>query len=250
MRKIAIINQKGGVGKTTTVLNIAHALALQGKRILVLDMDPQAHLTAGLNVNPRDCTGLDAALLDGESLKAHMLEVRNNLFLVPAGVRLCDVEILGAAEGRGERLRASLLPEQDWDFILIDSPPSAGMLVMNSLYAVDEILIPVSADYFGLQGVSYLMSTLKNFEDKLGHTLQHRFVVTRFHRRRTLGKEVLEKLQAYFPHAVLQTVIRELAALAVSPGFGQTIFEYDASCPAAKDYATLAEDIVQDRTKP
>jgi len=117
------------------------------------------------------------------------------------------------------------------------------------LYAAEEVLIPVSADYFGLQGVSYLMNTLKNFEEKLGHQLLHRYVVTRFHRRRKLAHEVLEKLQQYFPDAVMQTTIRELAALAVAPGFGQTIFEYDASSHAAGDYASLAMDILQERTR-
>jgi len=250
MRKIAIINQKGGVGKTTTALNVAHALALQGKRVLAIDADPQAHLTAGLNVNPRDCIGMDAVLLDGDAIDEHVLQVRENLSLLPAGVRLSDVEMLGAAEGRGERLRKALADVSGWDFIIIDSPPSTGMLVINVLYAVDEVLIPVSADYFGLQGVSYLMSTLKNFEDKLGHTLHHRYVVTRFHKRRKLAHEVLDKLVSYFPNAVLKTTIRELAALAAAPGFGQSIFEYELASPGAADYAALAIDILQERTLP
>ncbi|MDX8384394.1 MAG: ParA family protein [Ghiorsea sp.] len=250
MRRIAVINQKGGVGKTTTALNVAHGLALQGKRVLAIDADPQAHLTAGLNVNPRDCVGMDAVLLDGDAIGEHVLQVRDNLSLLPAGTRLGEVEMLGATEGRGEKLRKALADESDWDFILIDSPPSSGMLVVNILYAVDEVLIPVSADYFGLQGVSYLLSTLKNFEDKLGHQLKHRYVVTRFHKRRKLAQEVLEKLTSYFPDAVMNTQIRELASLAASPGFGQTIFEYEASSAGAKDYAALAHDILQERTLP
>ncbi|MDX8389267.1 MAG: ParA family protein [Mariprofundaceae bacterium] len=247
MRIIAVINQKGGVGKTTTVVNLAHALALSGKKILMLDLDPQAHLTSSFGKNPYKARGMDAILLDGETVADHVEQVRDNLSLVAAGIRLGDVEHMGSSVKIAERLRASLADVDEWDMVLIDCPPSSGLLVTMVMFAAQETLIPVTGDYLGMQGLSHLMATLKNFEQKLGHRLRHWIVMTRFHSRRRLAHEVQEKLKGYFPKSLLATPIREIAALASCPSFGQTIFEYDKRSKGVEDYQALAKDLLNER---
>ncbi len=250
MRIISVINQKGGVGKTTTTANLAHALALAGNRVTVIDMDPQSHLGTSLGVNGREYSGVDEVLLEGAAIEDVMISVRDNLVLIPAGTELNRIEQLGnGGLKKGELLKQALkgkLSEQD--FVLIDCPPSSGLLAINALIASHEVLIPVTGDYLSLEGLSFLMATIKTFKNKLGYSLREWIVVTRFHKRRRLGKEVLAKLLHYFPDNVLATQIRETAALAECPGRGNTIFEYRSKSNGAIDYKTLAADLMYSRT--
>jgi len=162
MRTIAIINQKGGVGKTTVAANLAHGLALQGKRVTVLDLDPQAQLSAMLGVVGHE-PGMDEVLLDGASLESKRRKVRENLYLVPANMRLAEIErIQDKKLSHGQRLKKALDGQlDDQDIVLFDCPPSSGLIVINALFATEEVLIPMLGEYLSLQGLSHLMAQLR-----------------------------------------------------------------------------------------
>lgn len=248
MRVIATMNQKGGVGKTTTTLNVAHALALGGQRVLALDVDPQGQLGAGFGLNGAAERGLDAVLLEGEVLAAVGVAARERLEVVPAGTRLAEFEF--ATEGgarRGWRLKEALAGVPDPDFVLIDAPPSAGLLAMNALIAADEVLVPVSGDYLALHGVSRFMRILAHIDETLKRRTRVWIALTRFNERRRLAREVREKLTEYFPGSVLPTPVRESVGLAESPARGRTIFEHQASGHGAEDYRALADDLLSQR---
>ena len=246
---IAVINQKGGVGKTTTTLNLAHALANKGQKVLAIDLDPQAHLTAGFGSLRKNQQGIADVLLEEADLNDVTVEARENVALVPAGVRLGELEHINAGGAkRGFLLRDALKNKtRGKDYVLIDCPPSSGILGMNALLAAKEVLIPVSGDFFALQGLSRLMGIFEHIEGSLKRKIEKWVVLTRFHERRRLAREVREKIAAYFPNHVFKTHIRETVALAESPGFGQTIFEYQASGNGAKDYLALADDMINNR---
>lgn len=246
---IAVINQKGGVGKTTTTLNLSHALAQLDKKILVVDLDPQSHLTAGYGVLQREQKGIADVLLGETELTDVIQETRENVFIIPAGTRLGELEHLSSGGAkRGYLLKDALENNvQQFDYVLIDCPPSSGILGMNALLAASEVLVPVSGDFLALQGLSRLMSIFQHIESSLNRKSKKWVVLTRFHERRKLAKEVKGKILSYFPDCVFQTAIRETVALAESPGFGQTIFEYKPKCNGANDYMELAADVINNR---
>ena len=227
MRIIAVINQKGGVGKTTTTISLAHALALQNHSVLAIDLDPQAQLTSGLGINPFTQKGVDQLLSGKADVESLVIKTRENLHLIAAGSKLNEFETLGGdTDKKGHVLRKLLQNlQKSYDYILMDCPPSSGLLVVNAIYAAEEVLIPVSGDYFSLHGVAHLMGTFKRFETKLDHSLAQWIVVTRFYPRRRLANDVLKKLMQHFPDRVLATQIRENTALAESPSFGKTLKE-------------------------
>ncbi len=250
MRTVAVINQKGGVGKTTTAANISFALAASGRRVTVLDLDPQGHLSAHLGHDPDAGPGLDQVLLHGAAPLPLTLDARPNLRLLPSGPDLHHVELASSsAGGGGNRLRNALrgVYEQE-DFVVVDCPPASGVLAINALVAVDEILVPVVSDYLGLRGLASLMGTLKRLEQLAQKTIGRLLVVTRFHKRRRISAEAVAKITTYFPGQVLATPIRETTALAESPGFGQTVFEYSPRSNGAADYRDLANDFLCRRT--
>ena len=245
MRVIAVINQKGGVAKTTTTANLGHALAMSGKKVTLLDLDPQGHLGAYLGVNDRSLPGMEQVLLNNTPLHEVTLKVRDNLELIPAGARLDRMEQL--TEGRldvSKRLKAAINALQgDTDYLLIDCPPSSGLLVIVALYSCHEVLIPVNGDYLSLHGVSHFLGTLKNVEKALGHGIKFQLAMTRFYPRRRLSRSVVGKLLEYFPGKVLATPVREAAALAEAPSYGKSIFEYAPKSYGSADYSALATDL-------
>ena len=246
-RTLAVLNQKGGVGKTTTSVNVAHALARAGHRVLGIDLDPQGHFAASLGID-HTRAGLDDVFFDRVALMERACPARDNLDVIPPGPRLPDAERMKGGRERGWRLQEALDALEPFpDFVIVDCPPSTGLLVMNVLIAVDEILMPVSCDYLALEGLSGLMRTLFQVERGLGFTTEKYVVVNRYHQQRRLPREVFAKLQAYFPGRVLHTPIRDNITLAEAPGFGQTIFEYSPRSHGASDYAALAEDILHKR---
>ncbi len=249
-RIIAVLNQKGGVGKTTTSYNLAYAYASLGKRVLAIDLDPQSHLAVSLGLKQTDLSGIDDIFLDGANAGEYILNQRDNLDILPAGFRLSEVERL-SAKGRQQAIvirDAIQTIKQGYDFIILDCPPTSGLLNFNALYASDEIIIPVSSDYLALHGLSQLMKTLNRARSFMEKPMTIWIALTRFATRRRLSREVLSKLMQYFPQQVLATPIRECVPVAESPSFGLSVIEYNAQCNGAKDYLSLADDIMKRRT--
>ncbi|WP_409524126.1 ParA family protein [Nitrincola sp. MINF-07-Sa-05] len=251
VRTIAIMNQKGGVGKTTTTVNLGHALAHSGKRVAVLDLDPQGQAAVSLGVdNLRP--GMDEVLLNGALIDEVKVEARKRLDLVVAGNLLGNVEQLkqGGVQ-RGHRLRKAI--EQSlltgYDFVLIDCPPSSGLLGINAMFAAQELIIPVASDYLSLQGLSRMMQILKRAEDLSGYRVDTWLVSTRMQKRRKLAGEVRQRMLKYFPDRVFATSIRESVLLAECPSYGKTILDYRLNSAGAEDYLSLAADVIGRRTE-
>lgn len=248
-RILAVLNQKGGVGKTTTTINLAHALARMGKKVTVVDLDPQSHLSLALGIVAKQRSGIDEVMLGSSQFVQQQIPARENLNLVVAGPRLQEIEQLsnGGAH-RGDLLRDALAGGVGGqDFVFIDCPPSSGVLVANALFATDELLIPMTSDYLALQGLSHLMGTLKKFETVLRKKYRMQIVMSRYVPTRRLSKDVLSTLQKYFAGQILATPIRETAALAECPSFGKTIFEYRPGWRSAQDFNALASDFLVGR---
>jgi len=243
------MNQKGGVGKTTTTINLGHALALEGKTVILLDMDPQGQVATGVGLENEQ--GLDKVLIDDQAIDDYIIEAREGLDVVPAGAELSDFEHLSTGgSSRGHKLRLAIENSSltDYDYVLIDCPPSSGLLGINAMFAAEELIIPVSGDYLSLQGLSRMMHILKRAESVAGREIKLWLVMTRMQMRRRLTKEVRERVLKYFPTRVLSTSIRESVALAESPSFGKTIFDYRVKSAGAEDYQALAQDILHGRT--
>jgi chromosome partitioning protein len=251
MRRIAVMNQKGGVGKTTTTINLAHALAQAGQRVTAIDLDPQSQLGTGLGVVANGHGGMDEVLISQTPLRQVLQAARERLQIAPAGARLTEFEFVssgGAQRGfrLSEALRDGLSNEE---FILVDAPPSGGLLAMNALLAVDEVLVPVTGEFLALDGVARFMRVLQHIDTSLQRKTRVWIALTRFNERRRLAREVRDKLLEYFPNAVLATPVRESAAIAESPGVALSIFEYQRRGNGADDYRSLADDLIHARTR-
>jgi len=249
VRLVSIVNQKGGVGKTTTVANLGHMLAMQGNKVTVIDLDPQGSLTVSLGIGEQGLAGIGEVLLEDNTIKDVTHEIRDNMQLISCGPRLAELEQMHQGSSEiANRLKKILSKMRMQDFVLLDCPPSSGFLVVSALYATKEIIIPVAGDYLALHGMSHLIGTLTQFEVSL--KLKHKtwIAVTRFHPRRRLAQDVLDNLVSHFPGKVLKTTIRETSALAEGPGFGQTVFEYREGSNGAEDYQNLAIDFSKGRT--
>lgn len=249
LRILAILNHKGGVGKTTTCFNLASAYAAKNLRVLAIDLDPQSHLTVSLGLHEPGLTGVDDIFLERSAAASFIINVRENLDILPAGFRLAEIEKL-SAQGRKQAkvLSQALQPVYDqYDMILLDCPPTSGLLNFNALYTANEVIIPVSSDYLALHGLSQLLKTLKSAEKFMQKPLQLWIAITRFTGRRRLSNQVRDKLIKYFPQQLLATTVRENAPLAESPSFGKSIFEYSKRSNGARDYAELADDILYRR---
>lgn len=260
-RTIAFLNQKGGVGKTTTTCNIGAALAEAGCRVLLIDLDPQAHLSLHLGVDGAAAGGTVYDLFVDEEFPVEdtLLRVRPNLTLLPAVVDLAAAESELANEPlRNEILRrriASIRP--NFDCILIDCPPSLGLLTINALALTEEVIVPMQAHFLALQGFSKLLETVALVSQGVNDSLKVSGVVLCNHESQsTHGKEVVEELKAFFEGergsgqpwqdaTVLTPVVRRNIKLAEAPSFGQTIFDYAPWCPGAIDYRTLAERLLR-----
>ncbi len=249
MRIVAVINQKGGVGKTTTTTNLCHAIAESGSKVTAIDLDPQGHLAVSFGVTGQNNGGIDEAMLKQKGVQKQIICVRKNLQLIISGSKLKEIEHLaGNHSPRGVLLKDALHGcFNDQDFVFIDCPPSSGLLVANALIAADEILIPMASDFLALQGLSHLMGTIKRFEKALKKNYKTLLVMSRYSPDRRISRQVLNVLLTHFPEQILATVIRETALLAECPSFGKTILEYSPKSRSARDFRSLALDFLEDK---
>jgi chromosome partitioning protein len=247
VRIVAIINQKGGVGKTTTTANLCHAIAELGSKVTAIDLDPQGHLAVSLGITASRIGGIDEAMLKEKKIHQQLISVRDNLQLITSGPKLKEIEHLADNKSpRGVLLKDALHDcFNDQDFVFIDCPPSSGLLVANALIAADEILIPMASDFLALQGLSHLMGTIKRFEKALKRKYKILLVMSRYSPNRRISSQVLNILLTHFPEQVLATVIRETALLAECPSFGKTILEYSPKSRSARDFRNLAHDFLE-----
>lgn len=249
-KAIAIFNQKGGVGKTTTNINLAACLAMKGKNVLVLDIDPQGNTTSGLGIDKRTLEYSTYDLLTNDNLKTinTILHTRTEgLDIIPASVSLAGVEVeLVSIKGREKRLKKALDQVKDqYDYIFIDCPPSLGLITINSLTAVDSVLIPIQCEFYALEGVSQLMSTIDIVRKNLNKDIEIQGVIlSMFDGRTNLSIQVVEEVKKYFGEKVYTTVIPRNVRLAEAPSYGLPIALYDPRSTGAEAYRDFAEEFL------
>jgi chromosome partitioning protein len=247
---ITVCNQKGGTGKTTSAINIATFLALLGKKIMLIDLDPQANATSGIGINKHSIQKSTYHVLLEELEIKEILQATaiTNLLLAPSNLDLtgAEVELVGAL-GREYRLKRALAKERDnFDFILIDSPPSLGLLTINGLCAADSVLIPVQCEYYALEGLSQLTNTVKLVKDNLNPNIFIEGVLlTMADFRTNLTKEVIQEARNYFKDKVYNTVIPRNIRLTEAPSFGKPVALYDKDSLGAQKYEELCKEILK-----
>ena len=249
-KAIAIFNQKGGVGKTTTNINLAACLALKGKRVLILDIDPQGNTTSGIGLSKKELgnTSYEILVEDKIDPKTAILETGvKNLDIIPASVQLAGAEVeLIQLQGREKRLKHALDQiKPEYDYIFIDCPPSLGLLTINSLTAVDSVLIPIQCEFYALEGVSQLMSTIEIVKKNMNPNLEIQGVIlSMFDGRTNLSVQVVEEVKKYFKEKVYTTVIPRNVRLAEAPSYGMPIMQYDPKSSGAQAYQEFAEEFL------
>jgi len=250
-RTIAVANQKGGVGKTTTAVNLAACLAVAEKRTLLVDMDPQANATSGCGVDAREVESLNIyhALLGDKTAQEVVHETQiPHLSLLPSHINLTGAEVeMVSLIAREHKLESVLAPiSGDYDFIILDCPPSLGLLTLNSLTAADSVLIPIQCEYYALEGLGKLLNTIRLIQRHLNKKLQIAGVLlTMFDSRLNLSRQVAEEVKSYFGPKVYKTAISRNVRLAEAPGHGQPIVLYDIVSPGAQNYMSLAGEIIR-----
>ena len=247
-RILAIANQKGGVGKTTTAVNLAVALAQAGQRVLLIDLDPQGNATSGLMAEPIKSGTIYDSLVSRTPLAQVVREARPSLYLVPSSTDLVGAEIeLATIEGRERRLQAELRGEAEkYNFVLIDTPPSLGLLTLNALVAASAVLVPMQCEYYALEGLSSLLATIRRVKTALNGELELMGVVlTMFDPRNRLSHEISLEVNKHFPDRVFQSVIPRNVRISESPSHGLAVIEYDPKSVGAEAYRLLALELLE-----
>ncbi|PKM91478.1 chromosome partitioning protein ParA [Candidatus Falkowbacteria bacterium HGW-Falkowbacteria-1] len=247
---ISIVNQKGGVGKTTTSVNIGAYLAYFGKKVLLVDLDPQANASSGLGVNHRQVEkGIYDVLIGECSLFDAVIKTKQeNYYIIPATIALSGASVeLVNLDNREFRLSSALEGVKDrFDYIIIDGPPSLGLLTVNSLTASDQVIIPIQSEYYALEGLGQLLETISLIQNNLKPSLGIMGVaITMFDKRNRLSSLVKDELYKYFPNKVFKSIIPRSVRLAEAPSYGQSILQYDPKSVGARAYEGLAKEIIE-----
>ncbi|MFW6268832.1 MAG: ParA family protein [Bacillota bacterium] len=246
---ISVVNQKGGVGKSTTAVNLGACLADKGKQVLLVDIDPQGNATSGLGIEKSDLElSIYDVLIDGVAVEDTILETDyTGYYILPANIDLAGAEIELVSEiSREQKLKNIVdIIKDKFDYIFIDCPPSLGLLTLNALTASDSIIVPIQCEYYALEGLGQLIQTVNLVQDSLNPELVIEGVLlTMYDARTNLSQQIIDEVNNYFADEVFDTVIPRNVRLSEAPSFGKPIIEYDASSRGAEAYNSLAEEMI------
>lgn len=249
-RIIAITNQKGGVGKSTTAVNVSAYLSSYGYKTLLIDLDPQSNSTSGLGLNPADVKeSIYEILIHDRDPKGIILDTSyKNLRILPSSIQLAgaEVELVSSLKREFKLKEAIEKIEKDYDFILIDCPPALGLLTINALAAAKEVIIPIQCEYYALEGLGQLLSTIKLVKKNLNDKLKIKgAIMTMYDPRLKLAEQVIEEVKNYFSDKVYKTVIPRNVRLSEAPSYGKPIMEYDPHCKGAEAYGNFTKEVIK-----